>query len=138
MLPLRPKAHERACDFTYFMKNYILLCVCAISMAFASAQTTNKNYAFTNGQWYDGVGFTPATWYVSNGLLSKKAPSQIDSTIDLDNRWVIPPAGDAHCISMSESPSAELQAKSYLLDGAFYLQVIGNTQEGREKMAKIS
>ncbi len=120
------------------MKKYILLCVCALNVALIMAQSTHKNYAYTNGQWYDGVGFTNATWYVSNGLLSKKAPAQIDSTIDLDGRWVIPPSGDAHCLSMSENPSPEIQAKSYITDGTFYLQVLGNTQEGRSQLDKFS
>lgn len=95
------------------------------------AQTVGKNYEFRNGQWYDGKGFATATWYTSNGVLSKKAPAKIDSTIDLEGRWIIPPFGDAHCSSISENPSAANTLSQYMGEGVFYLQLFGNTQEGR-------
>lgn len=95
------------------------------------AQTAGKNYEFRNGQWYDGKGFATATWYTSNGLLSKKAPVKIDSVIDLEGRWVVPPFGDAHSSSISENPSAANTLGQYMGEGTFYLQILGNTQEGR-------
>ncbi|MCC7466825.1 MAG: hypothetical protein IT261_11170, partial [Saprospiraceae bacterium] len=105
----------------------VLLCL----MALASAQTTSKVYEFRNGQWYDGQSFAPATWYTSNGLLSKKAPARVDSVIDLAGKYVIPPFGDAHCSSVSENPSASNTLNMYMGEGVFYLQMVGNTQEGR-------
>ena len=112
------------------MKKAILPCLCIIFCAtFLSAQT----YEFSNGNWYNGAGFEPATWYSANGKLTKKTPEKIDSTIDLAGRWVVPPLGDAFCSSISENPSAETQMKSYMDEGIFYLQILGNTQEGRKK-----
>lgn len=99
------------------------------------AQTAGKNYEFKNGQWYDGKGFIAATWYTSNGLLSKKAPAKIDSVVDLEGRWVIPPMGDAHCSSISENPNAANTISMYMGEGVFYLQILGNTQEGRAATA---
>ncbi|MFN0034409.1 MAG: hypothetical protein ACKVUS_05030 [Saprospiraceae bacterium] len=101
------------------------------------AQTAGKNYEFRNGQWYDGKGFATATWYTSNGLLSKKAPVKIDSVIDLQGRWVVPPAGDAHCSSVSEHPTPSSTLTQYMGEGVFYLQIIGNTQEGRAASAPL-
>ncbi|MFN0215347.1 MAG: hypothetical protein ACKVT2_13910 [Saprospiraceae bacterium] len=102
-----------------------------------SAQTAGKSYEFRNGQWYDGKSFVNATWYTSNGLFSKKAPSKIDSVIDLQGRWVIPPMGDAHCSSISENQSAANTLNLYMGEGIFYLQIIGNTQEGRSNTAPL-
>lgn len=102
-----------------------------LSVYLLSAQTPGKNYAFQNGQWYNGKGFETANWYSSKGLLSKKSPAQIDSVIDLGGRYVIPPFGDAYCSSISENPSASNTLGQYVGEGVFYLQILDNTQEGR-------
>lgn len=95
------------------------------------AQTASKTYEFRNGQWYDGKAFVKTNWYTSNGVLSKKAPAKVDSIVDLEGKWVIPPFGDAHCSSVSENPSAANTLGIYLNEGVYYLQILGNTQEGR-------
>ncbi|MCW5922040.1 MAG: amidohydrolase family protein [Saprospiraceae bacterium] len=92
-----------------------------------------KNYELTNGSWYNGKDFTPGTWYVTNGLLSKKAPAKVDSVVDLLNRYVIPPMGDVFCSNVADNPSAANMVKIYTDEGSFYLQILSNTQEGRAK-----
>ena len=77
----------------------------------------------------------PGTWYTSKGMLTRKAPSKIDSVIDLQQRWVVPPMGDAFCSSVADNPSAAGTAKMYFDEGVFYLQILGNTQEGRTAAA---
>ncbi|MBC7777287.1 MAG: hypothetical protein H7246_17775, partial [Phycisphaerae bacterium] len=116
------------------LPSFLLFCLFSQIML---AQTAGKNYAFQNGQWYDGKGFVAATWYTSNGLLSKKAPAKIDSVINLEGRWVVPPMGDAHCSSVSENPSASNTLNQYMGEGVFYLQMLGNTQEGRTTTAPL-
>lgn len=101
---------------------------------FAFAQKSTPSYAFTNGNWYNGSGFTPATWYSTGGKLTKKAPAKVDSTIDLSGRWVIPPLGDAFSSSVAGNPSAANQLKFYADEGVFYLQVLGNTVEQRQSV----
>lgn len=105
----------------------LLLCISAASWA----QTAGKNYEFRNGQWFDGDTFVTGTWYVSNGMLSKKAPSKVDSVIDLTDKWVVPPFGDANCASVADNPNGSNVLKMYLNEGVFYLQIMGNTREGR-------
>lgn len=102
-----------------------------------SCTLTAQNFAFTNGNWYNGAGFTPATWYSVNGTLTQKVPETIDSTFDLAGQWVVPPLADAFCSSISENPSAEQQLKFYLNEGIFYLQVLGNTRDGRKKVDSL-
>jgi imidazolonepropionase-like amidohydrolase len=123
---------------TFDMKKLIatlhfLLCL----LATASAQSTTKVYAFQNGQWYDGQSFVTATWYTVNGLLSKKAPAKVDSVINLEGKYVIPPFGDAHCSSVSENPSAANTLSMYMGEGVYYLQIVGNTQEGRSASSPL-
>jgi len=114
------------------MKNSILVLFClGLFLAPSIGQSEGKNYEFQNGHWFSGDGFTDATWYVSNGMLSKKAPSKIDSVIDLNGRWVIPPFGDAHCTSVADNPNAANVLNLYQGEGVFYLQVMGNTKAGR-------
>jgi hypothetical protein len=107
-----------------------------ILLILITAQTlfAQKNYEFKNGNWYNGSDFTPATWYSVGGKLSKKAPSKIDSVIDLDYHWVIPPLGDAFSSCLTEHPSPEMNLKAYLNEGVFYIQTLGNTKEGRQKV----
>ena len=116
------------------LPTFLLVCLFSHNLL---AQMPGKNYEFQNGQWYDGKGFVTATWYTSNGVLSKKAPAKIDSVINLENRWVIPPMGDAHCSSITENPSAVNTLNLYMGEGIFYLQMLGNTQEGRSATAPL-
>ncbi len=107
------------------------------ALIFSALALNAQNFAFTNGNWYNGAGFTPATWYSVNGTLTQKAPATIDSTFDLAGQWVVPPLADAFCSSISENPSAEQQLKFYLNEGIFYLQVLGNTRDGRKKVDSL-
>jgi imidazolonepropionase-like amidohydrolase len=94
-------------------------------------QTTGRSYELRNGNFYNGKDFTPGTWYVANGVFSKKAPAKIDSVIDLSGKFVTPPMGDAHCSSVADNLSAANILKQYTDEGSFYLQILSNTQEGR-------
>ncbi|MCB0576184.1 MAG: hypothetical protein KDC61_16635, partial [Saprospiraceae bacterium] len=96
-----------------------------------------QSYEFKNGNWYNGEGFNKGTWYVTNGVFSKKAPARIDSVIDLEGYWVVPPMGDAHCSSVADNPSAANTLKMYLEEGTFYLQILSNTLEGRQKAQEL-
>jgi hypothetical protein len=113
------------------MKNIFLLVVFAMFSGAVQGQNIRKTYHYTNGFWYNGTEFVKAEWYVVNGLLSKKAPSKVDSIVDLGERWVVPPMGDVFCSSISENPAASSTTKLYFDEGFFYLQVLANTQEGR-------
>lgn len=116
------------------MKKTLLSCLFfTLSLQFAFTQ----NYEFKNGNWYNGEGFTTGTWYVSKGVFSKKAPSTLDSVIDLQGRWVVPPMGDAFSSSVADNPSAANTLKMYSEEGTFYLQILSNTLEGRADAQKL-
>ena len=121
------------------MSKTILPLLCIILFhTIGSAQKGAPTYAFTNGSWYNGTAFAPATWYSVGGKLTKKTPAKIDSTIDLNGRWVVPPLGDAFCSSVADNPSVSNQLKFYADEGVFYLQILGNTQEGRKAVERVA
>jgi len=112
----------------------LLECTLAFSQNKAPLQPGSKNYELKNGQWFDGNQFKKATWYSINGILSNKRPLRIDSTIDLNNGFVIPPFGEAHNHNIAYSDQfSELSAK-YLNHGIFYVKVPNNFIEGRQKL----
>ncbi len=115
------------------MKKILLpVWLCLLFLQTLDAQApVGKNYEFRNGQWYNGKDFTPATWYVSKGVFSKKSPAKIDSVIDLQNRWVVPPMGDANCMSVAGNSIASKQLGWYMGEGIFYLNILSNTKEAR-------
>jgi hypothetical protein len=104
----------------------------------ALAQGGTPVYEFKNGNWYNGSGFAEATWYSVGGKLTKKKPAKVDEVIDLAGRWAVPPLGDAFCASVADNPSAKNQLKSYADEGVFYLQILGNTQEGRKAVEPLA
>lgn len=120
------------------MKKFFYLLLLALFACQLNAQSPTKAYEYRNGSWYNGKDFTPGTWYVVNGLLSKKAPSKIDSVVDLLGRWVIPPMGDAFSSSVADNPAASSTLKLYIDEGVFYLQVLSNTLEGREAVKAMA
>jgi hypothetical protein len=120
------------------MRLTLLLAICfAASTVSAQTTATSKTYAFTNGQWFDGKSFVPGTWYVSGGYLTSKQPNKIDSTIDLQNYWVVPPMGDAFSSNITENMQPDFQLKNYFNEGFFYIQTLGNTADGRKRTASF-
>ncbi|MCC7246725.1 MAG: amidohydrolase family protein [Saprospiraceae bacterium] len=118
-------------------KQFLLLFLIAFCTALWG-QSNPKNLEFKNGNWYNGETFVSGTWYVSNGILSKKAPANIDSTIDLLGRYVVPPMADVHSSSLGNVGSIEQQLKMYYNDGVFYIQTLANTAEARAAVDKVS
>jgi imidazolonepropionase-like amidohydrolase len=95
-----------------------------------SPPATQKSYKFINGQWFDGKGFKRQTFYSVNGTLTQRKPKQVDETVDLDNKFVIPPFADAHTHNLDGMFNFERVVQAYLAEGTFYLQVLANHGTG--------
>lgn len=120
------------------MQKIIILIVLACLTVFElSSQNPSKTYELRNGNWYDGQGFSAGTWYMNGGVLTRKSPTKVDSVIDLSNKWIVPPMGDAHCSSLSDNPNAKMVADAYMNEGIFYLQILSNSQEDRKALSGI-
>lgn len=84
------------------------------------------NYAFTNGRWFDGQGFAPATWYSAGGLLTRMRPAGRLEIVDLDGAFVVPPFAEAHNHNVEGAWNIETVIRRYLQDGVFYVKIPGN------------
>ena len=93
----------------------------SLSIASSMAVAPQQNYEFVNGNWFDGYAFRKRILYSVDGMLTSKKPTRIDSTVDLKERYVIPPFGEAHNHNVDGS-NAEIIRK-YLEDGIFYVKV---------------
>ena len=82
----------------------------------------SKTYEFVNGKWFDGRNFENKRFYSVNGVLTSKKPSRVDSTIDLTNKYVIPPFGEAHNHNVENPQSIDELVRKYLQDGIFYVK----------------
>ncbi len=81
-----------------------------------------KTIYFKNGQWFNGSGFTTGSFYSVNGLLTKTEPAVIDTIIDLQQNYIIPPFGDAHNHSPEVEEDLPVYIERYLADGIFYIK----------------
>jgi imidazolonepropionase-like amidohydrolase len=108
------------------MKKVILFLI----LAFSTAVVFSQNLQFTNGNWWMNSRFKKQTVYTINGVFSFAKPVTIDSSIDLQNQYCIPPFGDAHTHNMDGSYGLTEKIKEYLTEGVFYVQVLGNYGSG--------
>jgi hypothetical protein len=115
------------------MRNFLLVFIlfCTLFLTKTSAQT-NKTYEYKNGIWYTNEQMVSGTWYIVNGLLTQTVPAKIDSVIDLQNRWVVPPMGDAFSSSVTDLYSTKENIAMYMSEGIFYLQVLNNSFDSRK------
>jgi Amidohydrolase family len=83
----------------------------------------SKVYEFKNGQWFDGAAFVQKTMYVKDGYFTDARPQVIDSVIDLQNKFAIPPFSESHTHHLEGvgAPPEQL-INSYLKDGVFYVK----------------
>lgn len=91
-------------------------------LVFVVAATAQPAIEWKNGFWYDGAGFRKGTFFSVNGLLTTYRPQQVDSTIDLQGQYVIPPFGEAHNHSPDVELDFDLINERYLADGIFYVK----------------
>ncbi|HVQ36814.1 MAG TPA: amidohydrolase family protein [Pyrinomonadaceae bacterium] len=75
----------------------------------------------TNGLWFDGHSFKPQTFYSVNGILRQSHSGKIDSSVDLQHRYIIPPFANAHTHEFVLGNYRQ-QIESYLGQGVFYAQ----------------
>ena len=96
----------------------------AIFSAHAQIPTTTHNYAFANGNWFDGQKFVRRTFYSVAGVLTSKQPLHVDRVFDLSGKYVVPPFGEAHNHNLDWSSDERFARvnKMYLEAGIFYVK----------------
>ena len=118
----------------------LLLCVTAFRCAPAPVPappvpgvSASRVLELRNGHWFAGEKFVDRTMYSVGGFFSDNRPARIDSVVDLQGGYVVPPFGEAHNHNVDASNAAAGRAvvDRYLRDGVFYVQNPGNVSRAR-------
>lgn len=99
----------------------------------AGQQPSSKTYGFINGNWFDGQNFENKRFYSVKGVLTAKKPVRVDSVLDLTDKFMIPPFGEAHNHNVEwydEETFARLK-RTYLEAGIFYIKNPNNLPRTR-------
>lgn len=104
------------------MKIKISAIVLVIFAIFLTQQIRAENLRFVNGLWFDGKTFDAKTVYSLNGILSFSFKGKIDSNVDLQNSYVIPPFAEAHTHQFLDVMNFQEQIDDYLNKGIFYVK----------------
>jgi hypothetical protein len=111
---------------------HLLLSLALLLAATASAAPPAPSYAFTHGRWWNGTGYDSKTVYSIDGRLRTSGSGRVDETVDLGNRFVIPPLAEGHNHWL-EVASVDEYTACYLADGVFYVKDFGNSPYFVEK-----
>lgn len=93
----------------------------------------SRTIELRNGQWFDGEGFVDRPMYSVDGFFSETRPGHVDSLVDLQRGYVVPPFGEAHNhnVDASDAAAARAVVGKYLRDGVFYVQNPANVLRAR-------
>jgi imidazolonepropionase-like amidohydrolase len=97
---------------------WLLSVFLALTATRAAAQSTMR---LDNGRWFDGEKFQARTMYVVNGVFRDAAPARVDTVIDLQHGYVVPPYGEAHNHNVAQSSRIDAQLRRYAEEGIFYV-----------------
>lgn len=99
-----------------------LLVVAALGAA-GPAAAAPRTWAFVNGRWYDAGRFESRTVWVAGDTFASRPPARVDTTVDLEGRWVVPPFGEAHTHNLESEHELDARVRKYLADGVFYAKM---------------
>ena len=94
---------------------------------------SQANIAVEGGSVYRDGQFEKLNFYVVDGKFSFDKPTQIDSTISIKNKYVIPPFGEAHTHNLDRQWQMGFLPKQYANEGTIYIQNL--TSKLRETQA---
>ncbi len=107
-------------------------CFCqeTTDMKYAKKNVSSKTFKIINGSWFNGKSFTRKTVWVEDGLLRfEKIGTDIDSIVDLQSRYVIPPFAEAHNHNLESGYKLRDRIRSYLNNGVFYVKLLSSIKK---------
>ena len=107
------------------MKYAILLLIAAFVSGCALEPETEITL-YQNGQLYTGSGFEKKSFFVQNGIISLDNSLKASQIVDLNEKFIIPPFGDAHTHNFDELSVFDSIYKAYINEGVFYVKVLNN------------
>ncbi|MEM1339130.1 MAG: amidohydrolase family protein [Bacteroidota bacterium] len=121
------------------MKNYTLLVLLIFGICCTTSEKKNPKYAlanpnslsmkFINGLWYNGASFERKTVWLENGILRFSKIKALDTVIDLENRFVIPPFAEAHNHNLESEYGLDKRINAYLENGVFYVKLLSSIKK---------
>ncbi|HJQ10333.1 MAG TPA: hypothetical protein VJ840_04810, partial [Gemmatimonadaceae bacterium] len=93
----------------------------------------SRTIELRNGHWFDGEKFVDRTMYSVDGYFSADRPAHVDSVVDLQHGYVVPPFGEAHNhnVDAANATAARTIVDKYLREGVFYAQNPANVLRAR-------
>lgn len=82
--------------------------------------TEQRSLHLVGGRWFDGERFVTGDWYVVDGRFTRTRPARIDATLNLADRYILPPFAEAHNHDLQNAFTAGMNAQAYLDRGVFY------------------
>lgn len=79
-----------------------------------------RSLHLVGGRWFDGERFVTDDWYVVDGRFTAARPARIDATLNLADRYILPPFAEAHNHDLQNAFTASMNAQAYLDRGVFY------------------
>jgi imidazolonepropionase-like amidohydrolase len=95
--------------------------ILALNSVITATVSAQPAAAFTNGRWFNGREFESRVMYSVNGRFATARPATIDTTIDLQNGYVVPPFGEAHNHNIEGSSRTDATLSRYIIEGIFYV-----------------
>lgn len=96
------------------------------------------NLKFVNGKWFDGTTFVSRTMYSVEKTFRSDFDGEVQQTVDLAGKYVIPPFADAHNHALGNPATLSDDAKRFLRAGIFYVKnpnsVSSMTVEARSRL----
>lgn len=100
-----------------------------------SAQPIDGTYI--NGNWLIDGDFKKQSFYIKDGVFTKRKNVRKDTIINLEGSYVIPPLGDAHTHNFDGADHFDSLYNLYLQEGTFYVQVLTNHVSKRKEIKDL-
>lgn len=99
----------------------------AIPLILTSIITFSQTIRLTNGNYFqDGKFIKYANIYIENGKFTFKTPKDIDTIINLENKYIIPPFAEGHTHKIDNPKEVSRDINTFLKQGIFYALVLNN------------
>ncbi len=119
-------------DKKSLMKYFIRILLTAIVVYLPNVATPKPphlaTYEYINGWWFNGQSFEKKVMYSTNGIFTEGPGPKIDSTIDLNNRFIVPAFSEAHTHALEGFGDMDGRIRRYLSDGVFYVKNPNNVR----------
>lgn len=96
---------------------------------YARRNLQSKAMKLVNGNWFNGEIFEKKTVWLKHGLISFKNIEEVDTVIDLSNKYIIPPFAEAHNHNLESSFELNKRIDSYLDNGVFYVKHLSSVKK---------